>query len=106
MPGAEVALQVDAGEASVSLFGAMLRSLRNEMRELGMQLLREVADEMRSASHGGFQPMRAAGYPRAMQIRGHYMNNAPLSWRSRCLHINTVLIPRKGLVHKVLRGTG
>ena len=105
LPDAEAGLQVDAGEASARLFGAMLSSQRDEMRELGMQLLKEAADEMpwSCASHGGFRPMRSAGYPRAMQIWGNYINTAPLSWRNKSLHVSTFMMPRMGLVHKVLR---
>ena len=95
----------DAGEGALSLFAAMPASQRDEMHALGAELLQEAGAAMPwgSASHSGFRPMRSAGFPRAMQIWEHYMRMTSLSWRNQTLHRSTFLMPRMGLVHKVLR---
>ena len=47
--------------------------------------------------------MRAAGFPRTIAIWHSYMDNATLTWRRNALHENTFMMPRQGLVEKVLR---
>ena len=54
-----------------------------------------------SASHCGFRPMRAAGFPRTIAI--WHSDNATLSWRRNTLHESSFMMPRQGLVEKVLQ---
>ena len=54
-------------------------------------------------SHNGFRPMRALGYASAAAAWRDCMTKSPATWRGQRLHKASFLMPRNGLVHKVLR---
>ena len=97
---------VDSSAASPAmLFGSMPAGQLDALRKLGTRLLQEAEKCMpwSSASHCGFRPMRAAGFPHTIAIWHSYIDNATLSWRRNALHESSFMMPRQGLVEKVLR---
>ncbi|OLP80267.1 hypothetical protein AK812_SmicGene39336 [Symbiodinium microadriaticum] len=84
-------------------FGSMTAGQLDALRKLGTRLLQEAEECMpwSSASHCGFRPMRAAGFPRTIAI--WHSDNATLSWRRNTLHESSFMMPRQGLVEKVLQ---
>ena len=74
------------------LFGSTTTGQFDALRKLGARLLQEAQECMpwSSASHCGFRPMRAAGFPRTIAIWHSYMDNATPTWRRNALYENTL----------------
>ena len=73
---------------------------------LGLELLDAAGAEGLSwsdVSRNGFRPMRVLNYASAAAAWRDCVTKSLATWRGQRLHKASFLMPRNGLVHKVLR---